>query len=78
MTKTRPSLEQVLLSVFVVACIPAFLYKRFGKRVTGWVMFLNGFVMAVAAVFTQPLILIVNPILALIAVFIPEREKHQR
>lgn len=76
MTKNHSSLERIILSVFVVTCIPAFLYKRFGKRVTGWVMFLNGFVMSVAAVFEQPLILVVNPLLALIAVFIPEREKH--
>lgn len=75
MTKSRSSLEQVLLSILVVTCIPAFLYKRFGKRVTGWVMFANGFVMAVAAVFAQPLILVVNPLLALIAVSIPVREK---
>jgi hypothetical protein len=75
MTKNPSSLEQVLLSILVVTCIPAFLYKRFGKRVTGWVMFANGFVMAVAAVFAQPLILVVNPLLALIAVSIPVREK---
>jgi uncharacterized membrane-anchored protein YitT (DUF2179 family) len=73
MIKNRSSIEQILLTIFVVICIPAFLYKRFGKRVTGWVMFVNGFVMAIAAVFAQPLILIVNPLLALIAVLIPEK-----
>ena len=76
MTKCRSSFEQIVLSILVVTCIPAFLFKRFGKRVTGWVMFVNGFVMAVAAVFAQPLILVVNPLLALIAVSIPVHEKR--
>lgn len=75
MTKSRSNFEQIVLSILVVTCIPAFLFKKFGKRVTGWVMFANGFVMAVAAVFAQPLILVVNPLLALIAVSIPTREK---
>jgi len=76
MTQSRSSFEQIVLSILVVTCIPAFLYKRFGKRVTGWVIFANGFVMAVAAVFAQPLILVVNPLLALIAVSIPVHEKR--
>ena len=37
-------------------------------------MFANGFVMAVAAVFAQPLVLLINPVLALIALFIPEKK----
>lgn len=74
MTQPRTEFSQIMLAIFVVLFIPAFLYKRFGKRITSWVMFANGFVMAVAAVFAQPLVLVINPVLALIALFIPEKK----
>lgn len=73
MPQQRVDAGQILLAIIVVSFIPAFLYRKFGKRITSFVMFVNGFVMAVAAVFAEPLILAVNPLLALIAVLIPQK-----
>lgn len=61
-------LVKTAAALLVVLVCPSFFFQRMGKRICSAVTYFNGGVIGLAAVIQEPIVLAINPILALVGI----------
>lgn len=61
-------LLKIIAALFVVAVCPSFFFQKMGKRICSAMTYFNGGVVGLAALTQEPLILAINPILAILGI----------
>jgi 4-hydroxybenzoate polyprenyltransferase len=69
------SAKAISLALIVIVVCPSFFFQRFGKRLCSAMTYFNGAIIGLAAVSQDPLILTINPILAIVGITINSRKK---
>ena len=69
------TVKAISLAVFVITVCPSFFFQRFGKRLCAAMTYFNGAIIGLAAVSQEPLVLVINPILAIVGISINSCQK---
>ena len=70
-------LLKIVAALFVVAVCPSFFFQKMGKRICSAMTYFNGGVVGLAALTQEPLILAINPVLALVGITINSLQKDK-
>lgn len=68
-------LLKIVAALFVVAVCPSFFFQKMGKRICSAMTYFNGGVVGLTALTQEPLVLAINPILAIVGISITSLQK---
>lgn len=66
---------KIFAALLVVAVCPSFFFQRWGKRICAAMTYFNGGVIGLTAVFQEPIVLTLNPLLALVGILLLSKKR---
>ncbi len=68
---------KITAALLVVVVFPSFFFQRMGKRICSSITYFNGGIVGLAVITQEPLILAINPVLALVGITINSLQKDK-
>jgi len=68
-------LLKIVAALFVVAVCPSFFFQKMGKRICSAMTYFNGGVIGLTAVLQEPIVLTINPLLALVGILLLSKNR---
>lgn len=68
-------MSSTLAAMLIVIAFPSFFYQKFGKNLSSVMTYFNGGVLGLSFVFQEPILLVINPLLAIVGMKLPPPQK---